>query len=215
MKDIHTERPKAGPIPLVSPVMHCVAMTALVFLRRNFGYAFLRPKSVFFAFSWAFSLFVIVAWNESSLWPEYRAVCIFGATAIVLYWLHLLRTFLRDIHRCGENDHFSGRSHLLSLAEGFGLAGEKAELHLHLWIEPAAVAIIAGMLRLAFSERHLSAWLFLAAACLTASEYLNFWSGSVRREKVAKDMAADAGPKESSWVAPEPQPPREPFERSR
>jgi hypothetical protein len=192
MKDIHTERPKAGPIPLVSPAMHCVAMTVLVFLRRSFGYAFLRPKSVFFAFSWAFTLFVIVAWNEPAIWREYRAVCVFGVAAILFYWLHLLRTFLSDINRSGENDHFSGTSHLLSLLESFGLPEDKAELHLHLWIEPAAVAIVASTLRLVASERHLSAWLFLAAACLTASEYLNFWSGTVRREKVAKDMAADA-----------------------
>ena len=55
MRDIHTERSKAGPIPLISPLLHCTAMTGLVFLRRNFGYAFLRPKAIFFAFTWAFA----------------------------------------------------------------------------------------------------------------------------------------------------------------
>lgn len=189
MRDIHTERPKVGPIPILSPAMHCVAMTALVYLRRDFGYAFLRPKAVFFAFTWALVLFCIFAWNEPEVWSEYRFVCIFGAGAASLYWLHLLLTFIRDVKRRGEDDHYSGRSHLLAA----GVSDpERVEFYLHVWGEPALVACAGAVLRLLIHERHLSTWLFIVAACLAASEYMNFWSGVIRREKVAKDMAADA-----------------------
>jgi hypothetical protein len=192
MKDIHTERPKAAPIPILSPVMHCIAMTALVYLRRNFGFAFLRPKSVFFAFSWAFTLFVVFAWNEPQIWQQYRAVCIFGMGAVVLYWLCLLHTFTKEIVRHGENDHYSGRSHILLFVERFGVPLEKAELWVHLWIEPAVIVLASLVLRFAFSETHLSMWLLVVAVSLTATEYLNFWFGNIRRQKVAKDIASDA-----------------------
>ena len=73
MKDVQV--PLAGGeqrIPILSPVFHCCAMTVIVFFRYSFGFEFLRPRSVFFAFSWAFVLFTVYAWNEPAVWAAYR-----------------------------------------------------------------------------------------------------------------------------------------------
>src|SRR5450432_259604 len=126
MRNIHTERASPGRIPVLSPTVHCVAMTALVYLRTSFGYAVLRPKSIFFAFSWAFCLFAYIAWNEPALWSDYRAVWIFGFGAVALYWLHFLIAISRELYRVGEHDHYSGESHLLRLRRGKPMGGSLA-----------------------------------------------------------------------------------------
>ena len=35
-------------IPILSPVIHCCAMTVLVFFRSSFGFSFLRPEKRLF-----------------------------------------------------------------------------------------------------------------------------------------------------------------------
>jgi hypothetical protein len=192
MNDIHTERSSPGRIPVLSPTIHCAAMTALVFLRSGFGFVFLRPKSVFFAFSWAFILFAIFAWNELYWWREYRAVCLFGMAAIAFYWLHLAITISREFRQTGAHDHYSGTSHALLLIRLFGISKEHAELRVHLWIEPALVLMISATLRVVFSERHLSVWLAIVALCMFCKEFMNYWYGEIRRQKIGKDMAGDA-----------------------
>lgn len=191
MRDIHTGRPNAGPVPILSPVIHCIAMTVLVFLRRDFGYAFLRPKSIFFAFSWAFALFVIVSWNEVELWQKYRLLCCFGVGATILYWLHFLGTFWRDLNQRGASDHYSGRSNLVDIIAIFGGSSDRVGWHFHLWIEPATVALVGLILSNNPQGAVLSRWLYIAAGSLAAAEFLNFWSGTIRREKVARDITND------------------------
>ena len=102
MDDVVIERSSPTPIPVLSPALHCVAMTALVYLRTSFGYTFLRPKGIFFALSWALVLFDVAAWQEPQIWREYRAVCIFGAGAVTLYWTHLLLTFSSEWRKKAE-----------------------------------------------------------------------------------------------------------------
>ena len=182
MDDVVIARPAPTPIPILSPTLHCVAMTALVYLRTSFGYTFLRPKSIFFAFSWAFALGVVIAWNEPEIWREYRAVCIFATGAIVLYWFHLLLAFSSEWRRRAKDDHYPGTSHATRLARQFGFPAIPDEA-LHLFIEPAAVLFVSGALRLAFGERHLSAWLCFVALCMAGREAINHWT-NVRREKM-------------------------------
>jgi hypothetical protein len=188
MRDTHTERPSPGRIPVLSPIVHCVAMTALVFTRSSFGFVFLRPKSVFFAFSWAFILFTIFAWDDSNRWREYTPVCLFGIAAIALYWFHLLIAFSRELYRAGEHDHYSGTSHPLLLVRG--VTTPKFEMNLHLWGEPATVLLMAAILRFAFGEHRLSGWLVFVSACMFCAEGMNYWVG-VRREKIRTDMVND------------------------
>jgi hypothetical protein len=88
-------------ILVLSAALHCAAMTVLVFLRSSFGFVFLRPKSVFFAISWAFVLFVIYAWCEPDVWAAYRSVCLFGVAAMLLYWTHLVQAFARELGEQG------------------------------------------------------------------------------------------------------------------
>ena len=54
-------------------------------------------------------------------------------------------------------------------------------------MEPLVVLIVSVALRVLFSERYLSLWLFLTAIALCAKEGLNYWF-EVRREKRRKQM---------------------------
>lgn len=179
-------------IPVISAVLHCVSMPALVYLRSSFGYAYLGPKSVFFAFSWAFILFAIYAWNEPEIWRSYRAVWGFGVGAVALYWIHLFSAFGREFGQDSEHDTFSGRSHPLRLG-ALTRKGSASNLEatLHLWVEPAAILITAGALRLAAGEHRLSQWLVITAGCLWAKEIFNYWH-RLRSRKRQRDIFVDA-----------------------
>lgn len=136
-------------------------------------------------------LFFIAAWNEPELWLWARAICLFGAASAIMYWLHLFITMRSDIARDGKHDHYSGRSFLLPLFRTPGLSVEKAEIHLHLWIEPTVAACLGLIIRLVGNERIVSTWLILAAASLAMGEAINYWA-SIRREKLARDVREDA-----------------------
>jgi hypothetical protein len=179
-------------------------MTALVYLRSSFGFIFLRPKSVFFAFSWAFILFFIVAWLEPEFWREYRAVCIFGLGSVALYWIHLLVAISRELYRAGEHDQYSGTSHILRLLRRRGLTTESAEMNVHLLGEPATVLLFSIVLRFVFAEKHLSAWLVIVAVCMICKEGMNYWF-RVRRDKIKDDMISDA--KDQGESLPDNHPP--------
>ena len=192
MKDV--QMPLAGGeqrIPILSPVFHCCAMTVLVFFRSSFGFSFLRPRSVFFVFSWAFLLFTIYAWNEPAVWSAYRPACIFGIAAAALYWTHLGFAFANEWGDDWRHDRHSGNSHILWILRLAGVpATDRLEGNIHLWAEPSLVLLCAAALRLC-SEVHLSGWLFFAAACFWCKEVLNRWFGR-RYHKKQKDILDDA-----------------------
>lgn len=185
MDDVVIERSSPTPIPVLSPALHCVAMTGLVYLRRSFGYTFLRPKGIFFAFSWAFILFVIAAWNEPEIWREYRAVCIFGLGAVALYCTHLALTFSSEWRKKATEDHDPGTSQIKLLAGRFAFPAI-ADSTLYFGVEPGVVLLISGTLRFVLGERHLSAWLLFVALCMVGREAINHWT-SVRREKAVRE----------------------------
>lgn len=190
MDDVIHQRPNPTPIPILSPALHCVAMTVLVYLRSSFGYTFLRPKSIFFACSWAFVLLFIMAWNEPPYWREYRAVCIFGAGAVVLYWLHFAATFFREWLKQGEDDQYPGTPHALRFARALRFPVTSGET-IRFFIEPGLVFVVAALLRLAFCERHLSTWLVVVSGCMIGREAINYWT-TIRREKVIAETVRKA-----------------------
>lgn len=189
MKDTQIKAGSDLTIPVISPFLHCVAMTVIVFVRSSFGFRYLGPKSVFFAFTWAFVLFTVYAWNEPEVWREYRAACIYGVAAATLYWLHLLVAFIQECREKGRHDRYSGNSHaaLLLRRNPPWRQVEKVKL----WVEPAAVFVAALALHWLFHERHLSAWLVFAGLCFWVKEAMNFWIG-LRHFKAQKDMLEDA-----------------------
>lgn len=178
-------------IPLISTALHCVAMTALVFLRSSFGYVYLRPKSVFFVFSWAFGLFTIYAWNEPDVWRSYRAACIFGVAAIILYSLHLLTAVIGQWRGRAPHDRFSGTSHIIRLMRRAGASpGAAFEERLHLWGEPAIIMVAAALIR-CLGQTHLASWLAFVSLCFWCKESLNQWF-QIRQTKRQKDIFDDA-----------------------
>ena len=193
MKDRQIQSTGAQPsVPILSPILHWLAMPTIVFLRSRFGFSFLSPKSVFFAFVWAHLLFSIYAWIEQGVWFKYWAVASFGLGAAALYLLHLMLAFSREVGRQGKHDFYSGTSHLLLLPGFSQLRGNpRSELMVHLWVEPFLALTTAAMLRAFFAEHRLSTWLVLVAVAMWLKEFINFWYG-IRSEKKHEDIIEDA-----------------------
>lgn len=193
MKDRQVEQsPPQMRVPIVSAVLHCVSMTVIVFLRSSFGFVYLRPKSVFFAFSWAFVLFFIYAWNEKHIWAEYSVMSLYGLAAVTLYFVHLLTAFFRELYRGGAHDNDSGTPHTIRALRIFGKPITPLfEKNWHIWAEPVFVLLSGLMLRFIFGEKHLSTWLMAVAPCLSFKEALNYWF-QIRQKKRHRDSRDDA-----------------------
>ncbi len=175
-------KPEDSHIPIVSSVLHLVAMPVIVFLRRNFGYTFLRPKSIFLALCWATFLLTIYAWNEPEVWGRWRAVCFFSGAAAVLYVRHLLRAVVSQFGDA-EHDHYSGKSWLSFF--------HPEPFKVHLVFEPLFVAAVAALLRFQIHEPRLANVLFVAAFALFCKELINSWN-RVRKIKRQADALVDA-----------------------
>lgn len=193
MKDRQVpSKPPQLRIPILSAVLHCVSMTVIVFLRSSFGYAYLSPKSVFFAFSWAFTLFCLYAWHEPGAWPRYWLLCVSGLAAIALYVAHLVTAFGRELYRSGEHDHDSGTPHALRLLRRAGKGTSAAfQRNWHVWSEPGMILLAGLALRYIAGERHLSMWLLVVAPCFWLKEVLNVWF-QLRQLKRHEDSREDA-----------------------
>ncbi len=209
MKDRQVQAPSVEPsIFLLSPLLHCVSMTVLVYLRSSFGYAFLRPKSVFLALSWALLLYAIYAWVEGTVWWEHRALLWFGIGAASLYCLHLFLTMSREWRGVAVNDADSGISHFVRVTSPFSSV-KSAGSGLRIWAEPALVTIFAFLLRVVAGPNGLSSWLLFAALCLLGKEAINHWFRQ-RRRKRRGDILEDAGEdfeEQGSTAAPPLEPP--------
>lgn len=193
MKD--KQYPSAGPapgLPLISPLLHVVSMTGLVFLRTSFGYSFLSPKSIFLPCIWAWGLFSYYAWHQPGAWPRWSGVVTYGLVAAGLYFLNLLKAFGRELRRTGEHDYFAGKSHFMRLVGLFRTdARASIQAVVHLWLEPGLVLLAAVLLRLSGTPS-LPSWLTFLALCLWSKEAINYWY-RLRFEKKQGDVFADAG----------------------
>jgi len=187
-------------VPVISPVLHVIAMPALVYLRCRFGYSFLRPRSVFFILGYSMVLFTIYAFWNDARWSQYAPLCFFGMVAFVLYGLHWVIAFTQQIRGTAEHDQFSGKSNLVILLQAVGVhVDPDREWTFHWWVEPAFVALLGGLLQFSGAGQVLVWWLYLAAAALWCKEALNYWL-PLRRLKRHQDSFQDA--EESLGKAP-------------
>lgn len=195
MKDRQVEQTTAQlRIPILSTVLHCISMTALVFLRSGFGYAYFRPKSIFIAVSWAFALFTFYAWHEPGVWPRYAALCCYGATATLLYAMHFTWVFAKELRGTAKHDNHSGTPHTLRILNLLEISPAPGFRNFWvIWAEPAVLILAAMALHLVpFDARNLSQWLLVAAASLWLKEALNHWL-QLRQRKRHQDTLEDAG----------------------
>lgn len=193
MKDRQAPQTIALPrIPVVSAVLHCLSMPVIVYLRSGFGYAFLRPKSIFLAFSWALVLFTLYSWLEPGMWRSNAALCLFGLGAVFLYCHHLIRAFSSELRGNASHDHHSGNPHLLRiLRRPEHQSPEQFRSLCAIWAEPALVLLAALAARWLLGAANLSAWLLLCAISLWLKESLNFWL-QLRQRKRHRDAMEDA-----------------------
>lgn len=193
MKDRQTEASPFQPrIPLLSFLLHCISMPVVVFLRSGFGFAYLRPKSLFLACIWAFTLFCIYSWHEPEAWRKNAGLWWLFLAASVLYLIHLSAVVARQARGSASHDHHSGHSHLLRYRRWTNEAAhERAQRYCHTGVEPALVLLAGLFVRWPFGARSLSTWLLLSAVCLFLKEALNRWF-QVRQRKRHGDTVEDA-----------------------
>ena len=193
MKDRQVEQLPSQPrIPIVSAVLHCVSMPVLVYLRAGFGYAYLRPRSIFLAACWAFTLYAIYAWNEPAVWRRSAGLCLFGFGASALYIVHFIWAVVSEARGSATHDHDSGLPHTIRLLKAAKVP--VSEPLQSLWViaaEPAMVLFLALLARWPFGAVSLSTWLLLSAPCLFLKELLNYWL-QIRQRKKHRDAMEDA-----------------------
>lgn len=177
----------SGRVPVISPLLHGIAMTGVVFLRSSFGIVYLRDKSIFLSFGYVQLAFTVIAVLESGVFAHYRGEVIFGTAAALLYMMHLATAVIREMRKTGKHDQYSGTSHLLRFTRN---PAESTEMWLHLVWEPALILIVALALRFFTNCRGTSNWLVLVAVALACKEMINYWS-DLRRGKRGEDMRDD------------------------
>jgi hypothetical protein len=198
--------PSATGIPIISPVLHFFAMPALVFWRHGFGYAFLRPKSVFLSVSVASFLSCFVIWHEPSLKPELGSAAAFTAAVSALYLLHLWHTFRSQILRSAAHDRYSGTPYLLAFWPG--QQRENQQRFIRMVAEPALTLVIAVAVSHVGGCGCLALILMVAAVALALKEAINGWL-TLRRGKIVEDGLSDVKdnmPAQPGNSSPPPQP---------
>ncbi|WP_176159494.1 hypothetical protein [Prosthecobacter debontii] len=170
-----------------------MSMTVLVFLRSSFGYAFLRPKSIFLAGSWAFILFSIYAWNEPAVWRTNKGLCLFGCTSATLYMFHLISVYVTEVRDTATHDNDSGTPHILRLLSWLKTETTSELRNLVVMVvEPALVLSAALILRLGGQAvNNLSSWLIYTAFAMFLKEGINYWL-QIRQRKRYRDAMNDA-----------------------
>jgi hypothetical protein len=193
MKDRQVEATQAiQRIPVLSAVLHCMAMTVLVFLRSGFGYAFLRPKSIFLAGSWAFLLFSIYAWNEPAVWKSNSGLCLFGGSSAVLYVIHLTTAYVSELRDNATHDNNSGMPHSLRILGWLKIEPTPVLRRLVVMaVEPALVLSLALVFGLVGQGlQNLASWFFYTAIAMLLKELFNFWL-PLRQRKRKRDGMDD------------------------
>lgn len=183
MKDRQIRSDSAGAaIPLLSPILHVFTMPAIVLLRRNFGYLYLRPKSVFLSLCWAFGLFAVYSWYVPARWKGNAGLCWFSALAAIFYVVHLIRSVISQFNTA-PHDQFSGKSWLSA-------SGMKPTF-IAVWMEPIALLLGAIFSRSYLPGDPLGKYLLFAGGSLWLKESINHWA-SLRKTKRQVDVTEDA-----------------------
>lgn len=193
MKDRQAPQTVALPrIPVVSAVLHCLSMPVILCLRSGFGYAFLRPRSIVLALSWALALFTAYSLLEPGMWPKNAAFCHFGIAAVLLYGMHFIVAFVSELRGTATHDNNSGTPHTFRILRLAGVPpSPRFQRCWVLWAEPSFVAMAAITVRDELGTANLSTWLLLCAVALWLKEALNFWL-QIRQAKRQRDAMEDA-----------------------
>lgn len=171
-------------VPLLSPLLHCIAIPIVVFLRFNFGYAYLGPKFIFLPVIFTGSAASLLAWQFSSLQDNVRGLIGFHIAASALYLVHLAIAHGSIWARSSEHCQFSGSSYLLALSPA--KSRNDFEPWAHRVIEPLIVGVGAALI-----GESLGAFLMIAAISLLMKEWINAWY-TLRQQKAAEDAIIDA-----------------------
>lgn len=175
----------SGRIPVISPVLHCLSMPVLVFLRRKFGYAYLSPKSIFFASIFANCLFSYMVWNDPALKPGYLALAAFGLSASVLYLFHVFACIGDEVGRGSEHDQFSGSSRMLAIFPS------ERRGKLEGWVHGAVEPVFTMLLGAFFWADILGKFIIVSGLALGCKELIRYWL-ALRGEKRVSDSMNDA-----------------------
>lgn len=177
------DKKASNAIPVVSPLLHCLAMPVAVLLRFNFGYLYLSPKSIFFPIILTGSIASFAAWNSDIKPSEVHPLIIFHGVASGMYLIHFLIAYCSQWAHAAEHDQDSGRSILWAF---YSKNRGRPEMLIHLFGEPALV-ILAGMM----IRSPLGYLLIICGIALFLKEWINAWL-SLRSEKITEDALADA-----------------------
>ncbi len=174
-------------IPLLSPLLHHLAMPVIVFWRYHFGFSYLGRKRIFLASIWACMLLTYIVWNTPDLKDKYGSLAVFFCMSSALYLFHLVSSFRGELSKSGKHDQYSGDSHLSRLWIVF-LARKKHLIHCA--VEPIFTCIIGIILTQTKASQALGKFLIFVAVCLLVKESLNAWL-TLRRGKRHSDLTSD------------------------
>jgi hypothetical protein len=191
-------------IPILSPLLHHLAMPVVVFWRYRFGFSYLGRKRIFYSCIWACMLLSYIVWHTPSLKDHYGSLSAFLCLSSALYLLHLVSSFGDEIRKSGKHDQYSGDSHLLRFGNNSRLeADDRKKLFVRFSIEPALTLVAGILLNLTVAGRSLGRFLIFAGLCLFLKEGINAWL-TLRRGKRHTDLASDIV---DEYPQPESQPP--------
>ncbi len=173
----------SGSIPLISPVLHCVATPVLVFLRHSFGYNYLRPKKIFLASVIVTGGFAFAVWHDPAL-KALIPLAAFAVLASALYLVQLASGIVRLTRGDAEHDQYSGTSFLLAFVPPS--KRNKCEGFVHCVAEPLLTGGMGCLI-----PNPLGKILVVCGIALGLKEMIRAWL-SLRFDKALGDNLADA-----------------------
>lgn len=179
--DPHTKAsPPREEIPILDSILHMLSMSVLVFLRYRFGYAYLKPNSLFLVIGLALTIFTGFAWTsriENHVWQQFLPFCAFGFTWLIAYCGHWFSCNVLQWLGKAPLDNSSGISLLVN------------------WYLETILAFVAGALLFYIGEEliPLGMWLMLAAIALSIKEARNTWYRSrIETVRITSERKSEA-----------------------
>ncbi|MDF1815006.1 MAG: hypothetical protein P1V20_22570 [Verrucomicrobiales bacterium] len=169
-------------IPVISPLLHVISMPALLILRHNFGYQFLRPKCVLLALCWAMLLFAAYSFIDPQIWNRHPWFFGFLGIAVLLYVLNLIRSIASQWGDA-PHDQYAGKSWFAIT----GLSEEK----IGVFLEPALVAAAAFLPLVKDATNPVENGFFYIATAMLLKASINSWE-RIRKLKQQLDATSDA-----------------------
>ena len=175
--------PSSG-IPVISPILHVLVLPVLVFLRFGLGFAFLRPKAIFFSLILATVLLSYIVWHDDRFAEWFGTISRFSLAASALYLGHLIVNIAQQKARSAHHDQESGTSWLGLLLPG---QRSRSQILARLAGEPCIAATVGYVLK----PDLLGPYLLLCAAALPFKELIRIWI-EIRNDQRLNDSYLDA-----------------------